>query len=268
MVAAGLPFYGWQIFAGRRLAYRCHTGTLQTSGYCICRRAARRIRFVLSSNIVHLNFEERSLLPFIAFINVSYVNDFFARLSPVAGIPAVDNGIPTALLRNPPHTEHRLSDNEPFSVPSSTPGKLQAVISVTENTRVHDLASSPAVVLETTPASQAFEIAEREEASRGERPMSPGTLALMCDEKDPLLTAPSSPSHDVDPLYVDQERVILSEFRDCLRRIISLGNRRGQYLQVFKHRSMEFSYITSQSWPFLVQDYRHDPNNQLHKTWK
>lgn len=173
-----------------------------------------------------------------------------------SGIPAVDNGIPTALLRNPPHTEHRLSDNEPFSVPSSTPGKLQAVISVTENTRVHDLASSPAVVLETTPASQAFEIAEREEASRGERPMSPGTLALMCDEKDPLLTAPSSPSHDVDPLYVDQERVILSEFRDCLRRIISLGNRRANQ---FSTESSHAEWMSAAKHPLGVTSHGLSP---------
>jgi len=78
---------------------------------------------------------------------------------------------------------------------------------------------------------------------RPQRPMSPGTLALMCDEKDPLFTAPPSPvggmaaeevstsslSHAA-ALYAEQERAILLEYRDCLRRIISVGKRRGAFL--------------------------------------
>ena len=143
----------------------------------------------------------------------------------------MDSGIPPALLMNPPHTEHRPSE-EPSSVPSV------AEATIPGDARVHDLTGAPAMVLVPAAASQAFESAEREDASRGERPMSPGTLALMCDEKDPLLTTPSSPSHDLNPLYVNQERVILSEFRDCLRRIISLGNRRGQYFQQFLDSSI------------------------------
>ncbi|KAG0553744.1 hypothetical protein M758_12G036500 [Ceratodon purpureus] len=134
----------------------------------------------------------------------------------VSGVSPVENEIPTTLTINPPHAEHRPSD-DPSSVPTSI-----AEASMKEDASVHNLTSTSA-----TAANQAFEIADKEEASRGQRPMSPGTLALMCDEKDPLFTAPSSPSHDLNPLYVDQERVILSEFRDCLRRIVSLGNRRA-----------------------------------------
>lgn len=80
-------------------------------------------------------------------------------------------------------------------------------------------------------------------ADRSQRPMSPGTLALMCDEKDPLFTAPPSPigglaaeevnvsgSSHAALLYAEQERAILLEYRDCLRRIISVGSRRGTFI--------------------------------------
>lgn len=83
-----------------------------------------------------------------------------------------------------------------------------------------------------------------EDADKPQRPMSPGTLALMCDEKEPLFTAPPSPigglaseelstsgSPQIALLHAEQERAILLEFRDCLRRITSVGNRRGQLNQ-------------------------------------
>ncbi|CAK9873930.1 unnamed protein product [Sphagnum jensenii] len=73
-----------------------------------------------------------------------------------------------------------------------------------------------------------------------QRAMSPGTLALMCDEKDPLFTAPPSPSGGLcstefsnttpshpGQLYAEQERAILLEYRECLRRIIAVGKRRA-----------------------------------------
>lgn len=83
---------------------------------------------------------------------------------------------------------------------------------------------------------------------RPQRPMSPGTLALMCDEKDPLFTAPPSPvggmaAEEVSTsglphsavLYAEQERAILLEYRDCLRRIVSVGKRRGAFLVSLLH---------------------------------
>lgn len=73
-----------------------------------------------------------------------------------------------------------------------------------------------------------------------QRAMSPGTLALMCDEQDSLFTAPPSPSgwsnngglpmHKspyLTHMYAEQEKAVLSEFRDCLRRIVSVGNKRA-----------------------------------------
>lgn len=88
------------------------------------------------------------------------------------------------------------------------------------------------------------------DTDRPQRPMSPGTLALMCDEKDPLFTAPPSPTgglaaDDVNTatgsshaalLYAAQERAILLEYRDCLRRVISVGKRRGKFCTLSEGR--------------------------------
>ncbi|KAF5748572.1 putative transcription factor [Tripterygium wilfordii] len=71
------------------------------------------------------------------------------------------------------------------------------------------------------------------------RPMSPGTLALMCDEQDTIFMSASSPnritSHGcnttsqlhhgqrMNEAYAEQERVVLTKFRDCLNRLITFG---------------------------------------------
>ncbi|XP_077209823.1 tesmin/TSO1-like CXC domain-containing protein [Tasmannia lanceolata] len=70
------------------------------------------------------------------------------------------------------------------------------------------------------------------------RPMSPGTLALMCDEKDTIFTSASpsgsvthglgTPSHfpygqGMSEIYAEQERCVLTKFRDCLQKIITCG---------------------------------------------
>uniref|UniRef100_A0A2P2KZ41 Protein lin-54 like n=1 Tax=Rhizophora mucronata TaxID=61149 RepID=A0A2P2KZ41_RHIMU len=71
------------------------------------------------------------------------------------------------------------------------------------------------------------------------RPMSPGTLALMCDEQDTMFMASASPNRStvhgcsttslmpdgqsVSEVYAEQERVILTKFRDCLNRLITFG---------------------------------------------
>ncbi|KAA0061547.1 protein tesmin/TSO1-like CXC 5 isoform X1 [Cucumis melo var. makuwa] len=70
-------------------------------------------------------------------------------------------------------------------------------------------------------------------------PMSPGTLALMCDEQDTMLMAAASPNRlmgpgcstssqlphgrDTSEVYAEQERIVLTKFRDCLNRLITLG---------------------------------------------
>ncbi|VVB11227.1 unnamed protein product [Arabis nemorensis] len=71
------------------------------------------------------------------------------------------------------------------------------------------------------------------DASKG-KPLSPATLALMCDEQDTIfMVAAASPNGSVDPggcrinsqgqseIYSEQERVVLTKFRDCLSRLIS-----------------------------------------------
>ncbi|KAF8090734.1 hypothetical protein N665_0468s0011 [Sinapis alba] len=71
------------------------------------------------------------------------------------------------------------------------------------------------------------------DASKG-RPLSPATLALMCDEQDTIfMVAASEHNGSVDPggcrtnsqgqsqNYAEQERVVLTKLRDCLSRLIS-----------------------------------------------
>ncbi|KAH9300090.1 hypothetical protein KI387_011673, partial [Taxus chinensis] len=82
--------------------------------------------------------------------------------------------------------------------------------------------------------------------NRRQRAMSPGTLALMCDEQDGLFMPSASPSGDPPPrgphnqhaiqIYAEQERAVLTEFRDCLRRIISVGTWRASM-----HQSAQYS---------------------------
>ncbi|CAH9131313.1 unnamed protein product [Cuscuta epithymum] len=71
-----------------------------------------------------------------------------------------------------------------------------------------------------------------------QRPMSPGTLALMCDEQNTVFSAgspnestslccatSSQMSHGkaMPEVYAEQERIVLTKFRDCLNRLITLG---------------------------------------------
>ncbi|CAN1148317.1 Protein tesmin/TSO1-like CXC 5 [Linum perenne] len=72
------------------------------------------------------------------------------------------------------------------------------------------------------------------------RPISPGTLALMCDEQDMMFMAAASPNNmtghgggnttlqlpnrqGVTETYAEQERVVLTKFRDCLNKLITIG---------------------------------------------
>ncbi|KAK1551254.1 hypothetical protein Q3G72_032848 [Acer saccharum] len=72
-----------------------------------------------------------------------------------------------------------------------------------------------------------------------DRPLSPGTRALMCDEEDTMFMAGGSPSrlaghcqnttqksngHEYTKVYAEQERLILTRFRDFLNRLITCGS--------------------------------------------
>lgn len=73
------------------------------------------------------------------------------------------------------------------------------------------------------------------EMQKGSRPMSPGTLALMCDEQDTMLMtsqnsgAPPRFLYDqsVTEVYAEQERCVLTEFRDCLQKLITRAKVKG-----------------------------------------
>ncbi|XP_076885007.1 protein tesmin/TSO1-like CXC 5 [Bidens hawaiensis] len=77
------------------------------------------------------------------------------------------------------------------------------------------------------------------DGSKG-RPMSPGTLALMCDEQDTVFTASTSNGLGLGPngtdapsqlpngqvvteTYAAQEKIVLTAFRDCLNKLITFG---------------------------------------------
>ncbi|KAL1356647.1 hypothetical protein HN51_008639 [Arachis hypogaea] len=92
-------------------------------------------------------------------------------------------------------------------------------------------------------ANQADKISPDNSSSDGAdvpkgRPMSPGTLALMCDEQDTFMTAASpvgTMAHGCNTSsqfpygqgmteeYAEQERIVLTKFRDFLNRVITMG---------------------------------------------
>ncbi|XP_049345438.1 protein tesmin/TSO1-like CXC 5 isoform X1 [Solanum verrucosum] len=78
-----------------------------------------------------------------------------------------------------------------------------------------------------------------------ERPISPGTLALMCDEQDTIFTTAAAPPNDLTSLsnntsfqlphgqgmaeiYPELERIVLAQTRDCLKKLITLGEIKGK----------------------------------------
>ncbi|XP_022750181.1 protein tesmin/TSO1-like CXC 5 [Durio zibethinus] len=72
------------------------------------------------------------------------------------------------------------------------------------------------------------------------RPLSPGTRALMCDEEDAMLMAAGSPNaladhsrnmtqkssnmHGCTEVYAEQERLVLTRFREFLNQLITCGS--------------------------------------------
>ena len=78
------------------------------------------------------------------------------------------------------------------------------------------------------------------------RPMSPGTLALMCDEQDTMFMTAASPigqiahacntssqtpyGQGMTEVYAEQERIVLTKFRDFLNRVITMGEINGKLI--------------------------------------
>lgn len=81
------------------------------------------------------------------------------------------------------------------------------------------------------------------------RPMSPGTLALMCDEQDAMFMSAASPNRltghasstaahvpygqGMTEVYAEQERIVLMQFRDCLNKLITFGEIKGKFLTLY-----------------------------------
>lgn len=72
------------------------------------------------------------------------------------------------------------------------------------------------------------------------RPMSPSTLALMCDEEDAMFMESSRgptlvPAHTsnfayaegMPEVYAEQEKCVLMEFRECLRKLVTCARFKG-----------------------------------------
>ncbi|KAF5742978.1 putative transcription factor [Tripterygium wilfordii] len=131
--------------------------------------------------------------------------------------------------------EKRTEDQTGTSLASSTLERLQSQKESDPQKSVPDDCLS---------ANQEDKVAPDNSSSGGTevpmgRPMSPGTLALMCDEQDTMFMTAASPngitSHGcnttsqlhpgqhMNDVYAEQERVVLTKFRDCLNRLITFG---------------------------------------------
>ncbi|KAI3446990.1 hypothetical protein Pfo_003655 [Paulownia fortunei] len=100
------------------------------------------------------------------------------------------------------------------------------------------------------------------DVSKG-RPMSPSTLALMCDEEDTMFTAAASSNglvadnnvssqlldeQGLTVAYAEQERIVLTKFRDCLNRLITLGEiKETKYSSLARTQSGNEKDVTSSS---------------------
>lgn len=75
------------------------------------------------------------------------------------------------------------------------------------------------------------------DGQKGGRPMSPGTLALMCDEQDTMFMTSRDTSipprfpykQNMSEVYAEQERCVLTEFRDYLRNLVNRGRIKGKH---------------------------------------
>ncbi|KAK1297601.1 Protein tesmin/TSO1-like CXC 5 [Acorus calamus] len=91
-------------------------------------------------------------------------------------------------------------------------------------------------------ANGSLNISNETELGNNERPVSPGTLALMCDEQDTFMASTSQSGaaeniralpprfphgQGVSDLYAEQERRVLTEFRNCLRKLSDFAKLRA-----------------------------------------
>ncbi|KAK5829883.1 protein tesmin/TSO1-like CXC 5 isoform X1 [Gossypium arboreum] len=141
-------------------------------------------------------------------------------------------------------------DHSEISLASSTQDKLESQKDfVAEKTRA-DNCSSANQAVKSGPENSCTDVADMPEG----RPMSPATLALMCDEQDTTFTAAASLNGIMDDGYstssqlpcgkgmiqidAEHERVVLTKFRDCLNRLITFGEIKGKFPTPFSENSI------------------------------
>ncbi|KAL9666428.1 hypothetical protein QQ045_000759 [Rhodiola kirilowii] len=105
------------------------------------------------------------------------------------------------------------------------------------------------------------------------RPLSPGTLALMCDEQDTLFMANNTPNrmtghggmsgsqlpngNEMTEAYAEQERVVLTKLRDTLNRLIYFGEIKERKYSLARSESGRKDAFGNSS-----MNYRHGTVNQ------
>ncbi|XP_054821310.1 protein tesmin/TSO1-like CXC 5 [Prosopis cineraria] len=132
--------------------------------------------------------------------------------------------------------KQRIEDQTETALASSTQQQLLSQVETdVEKTMADDCLSAN----QTDKIDPDYSSSDGADVSKG-RPMSPGTLALMCDERDAMfMTAPSPNSlmmtHDcsassqsacgqgMTEVHAEQERIVLTKFRDFLNRVITMG---------------------------------------------
>lgn len=99
------------------------------------------------------------------------------------------------------------------------------------------------------------------------RPISPGTLALMCDEQDFMaagspervvshgenINQKSLDGHGFTELFAEQERLVLTRLWDFLNRLITCGSIRGKFLDFIFPNFQFFQYnVRTSVWFFFT----------------
>ncbi|KAK3436458.1 hypothetical protein EUGRSUZ_C01266 [Eucalyptus grandis] len=131
--------------------------------------------------------------------------------------------------------EKQVADQTEASLASSTQDRTQSLKDPDGGKTAADNCSSSSQV---DKSGHEESVSDSAEAPNG-RPVSPGTLALMCDEQDTMFMAAASPSglmgHDcnsssqvshgqgITEVYAEQERIVLAKVRDCLNKLITFG---------------------------------------------
>ncbi|CAI9780354.1 unnamed protein product [Fraxinus pennsylvanica] len=113
------------------------------------------------------------------------------------------------------------------------------------------------------------------------RPMSPSTLALMCDEQATIFTPAASPNElsgqssvttqllnrqDLSGTYAEQERIVLTKFRDCLNRLITSGEiKETKYSSLAQTESYQQNEPTSNGVRTDIRSPRQPISNGVEK---